>query len=227
MQEDLPCKGMQVGCISDSVVVSVGLRTLLERAGATVTLATSMADAIDHGVTSESCGVALLDIESSAVDCCVAFCTRTVARGKGPVLLGIRWSYRPLKSLHQLLASGLAGCITLDREPARLSQALIALHRGESFVQLQLGTASPCRSSALCSALYGPNLEPLDRRILQSLACGLVDREVGAGLGYSECTIKRRVEHIERAHFLATRFQLGVWAKEWELVDLDCRAVAV
>lgn len=59
-----------------------------------------------------------------------------------------------------------------------------------------------------------PGAETIEARILDGVARGPLDREIGVELGYAPDTIKKEIERLMRQNGLRGRAQLGMWLRD-------------
>lgn len=97
------------------------------------------------------------------------------------------------------------GAIAVGRSP--LLDALTELFEMVWEAALPVPTAGAQRATA------GP-ADPDDRRILSLLAAGLTDAAIGAQVGLSARTVRRRVSGLMRELRARSRFEAGVKAKD-------------
>jgi len=113
-------------------------------------------------------------------------------------------------SLHALLASGIASILDLRSSKDEWAAALEAIADGVSVLDVRVRW----RHRPLLRDLFARD-EPrtdLDLRMLELLALGLPDHEIGRLLHLSPHTIKHHVEQLRWELGLRNRIELAAWA---------------
>jgi two-component system, NarL family, response regulator NreC len=100
-------------------------------------------------------------------------------------------------------AAGAAGHIVKDSESSELLTAIRAVHRGGTFVQV----GAPGRAAAPGSP-SPPPLSPRERQVLELLARGHTNREIGARLSLSVKTVETHRARLGDKLGLHTRADL-------------------
>ncbi|MGW5646077.1 response regulator transcription factor [Saccharopolyspora sp. NPDC003752] len=119
------------------------------------------------------------------------------------------------------LRAGIAGVITDDCTAEELRRAVLAVHEGHRYLQ-------PCLVDPVLAFLRDApadadhdvvrQLTARERDILDLVAEGLSNREIGARLFLSETTVKHHVSHLLRKLGNRDRLQLAVFAHRNGLV---------
>ena len=113
-------------------------------------------------------------------------------------------------SLHALLASGIASILDLRSSKDELAAALEAIAGGASVLNVRVAW----RHGPLLRDMFArdhPRAD-LDLRMLELLAFGFPDHEIGRRLHLSPHTIKHHVEHLRWELGLQNRIELAAWA---------------
>ncbi len=112
--------------------------------------------------------------------------------------------------LHALLASGIASILDLRSSKDELAAALEAIAGGASVLDVRVGW----RHRPLLRDMFARDgsRTDLDLRMLELLAFGLPDHEIGRRLHLSPHTIKHHVEHLRWELGLRNRIELAAWA---------------
>jgi DNA-binding NarL/FixJ family response regulator len=100
-------------------------------------------------------------------------------------------------------AAGAAGHLVKDSESSELLTAIRAVHRGGTFVQV----GGPGRAAAAGSA-SSPPLSPRERQVLELIARGHTNREIGARLSLSVKTVETHRARLGDKLGLHTRADL-------------------
>ena len=103
----------------------------------------------------------------------------------------------------QAMRAGAEGYVCKDSDPAELSLAIEAVHRGDPYVspKVAAGLVSKYRVGADESASVTSRLSlltPREREVFQLLALGKANKEVARELGISLGTAKKHRENLQR-----------------------------
>ena len=113
-------------------------------------------------------------------------------------------------NLRGLFAAGVSSVIDLrgHREDMRL--ALLSAARGETVLQVQLSHGG----SALLRDVFSvrPARRELQLRLLELVALGLPDHEIGRRVHLSPHTVKHSIENLRAAVGVRNRTELAAWA---------------
>ena len=109
------------------------------------------------------------------------------------------------------LQAGADGYLLKDMEPEAMLEALQAVAAGRTVLPPRPG--HPARASQPQTA-RSPGLTEQQTRILQKIAEGLSNKQIGRELNIAEGTVKVHVKHILRKLALRSRVEAAVWAVE-------------
>jgi two-component system nitrate/nitrite response regulator NarL len=115
----------------------------------------------------------------------------------------------------EALRCGADGYLLKDLEPEDLCARLKSAVRGN--VVLDAGAANVLAQSFRAAPTPATGLEELtdrEREILEHIAGGRTNKEVGRALGISEGTVKVHMKHLLRKLNLRGRVEAAVWALE-------------
>jgi two-component system response regulator DevR len=112
--------------------------------------------------------------------------------------------------LHGLLAAGAGSVIDLGDRGEETRRAVLAAARGETVLHLQLGRGGDAFLRDVLSAR--PARRELQLRLLELVALGLSDREIGNRLHLSPHTVKHSTEQLRAALGVRNRTELAAWA---------------
>ena len=113
-------------------------------------------------------------------------------------------------TLRSLLSSGVSAVLDLEATRDEAARTLASVGRGASVLHLQLRRDN--------GELLRDLLTPEDRpsasqvRLLQLVALGLPDREIGERLHLSPHTVKHQIEQLRREVGVRNRTELAAWA---------------
>lgn len=124
--------------------------------------------------------------------------------------------------LRSLLASGVSGVLDLHGPPDEIVRALDTVMRGGSVVNLNVRRG---QRAALHEMLAGrhPRGE-MQLRLLELVALGLPDREIGRRVHLSPHTVKHHIEQLRGEIGARNRTELAAWAGRAGFYPLAPRA---
>jgi two-component system NarL family response regulator len=93
------------------------------------------------------------------------------------------------QDVHSALKAGVRGYLLKDATRALLLDTLRRVHRGETSIP-------PSISQKLVESMNHPELSPREREILQLIAQGRSNKDVGDSLGIAEGTVKSHVKNM-------------------------------
>jgi DNA-binding NarL/FixJ family response regulator len=128
----------------------------------------------------------------SAVFCCPHAATATALRG--------------------LLAAGAQGLVDLQLSADETLRVLRGIARGQGTFHLQMVAGSRTSLVELLANERTNDLSESDISLLQLLAAGLTDHEIGRQLYLSHHTVKHRIDRLRRRVGARNRVQLAAWA---------------
>jgi len=217
--------------VDDHVVVRTGLKSFLEsKEGFTVVA--------EAGDGREAIGIALetrpdlviMDITMKGMDGLEA--TRELKKAWPECLVLCLTIHEDKVFFMEMLAAGASGYLTKEAAPDELVQAIEALTAGNVYLQPALARwlledyqrLSGGASAKAEGAGGGIGLEALserEREVLELVARGLGNAEMGGRLGLSPKTIARHRERIMKRLNLHSRTELVKFAIRTGLVQLD------
>ena len=114
------------------------------------------------------------------------------------------------------LRGGVDGYLLKDMEPEAMLEALQAVAAGRVVIPQQLNhlLAAALRSESRPQSTGAAGLTEQETRILQKIAEGLSNKQIGRELDIAEGTVKVHVKHILRKLDLRSRVEAAVWAVE-------------
>ena len=127
--------------------------------------------------------------------------------------------------LRSLLAAGVSGVLDLHGPPEEMVRALDTVMRGGSVVNLNVRRG---QRGALHEMLAGgrhPRGE-MQLRLLELVALGLPDREIGRRIHLSPHTVKHHIEQLRAEVGARNRTELAAWAGRAGFYPLPRRASA-
>ncbi len=129
------------------------------------------------------------------------------------------------EDVFEALRAGAAGYLLKDASPEKLGEAIRAAARGESFLQpsiaakvvAEFNRLSHPRPARARQTLREP-LSDRECQILQKLAEGKSNKEIGAGLDLAEGTVKNHLSNIFGKLGVLDRTQAALMARELGLI---------
>ncbi len=114
------------------------------------------------------------------------------------------------------LRGGVDGYLLKDMEPEAMLEALQAVAAGRTVIPEQLNNllAAALRSESRPQSVGAAGLTEQETRILEKIAEGLSNKQIGRELDIAEGTVKVHVKHILRKLDLRSRVEAAVWAVE-------------
>lgn len=114
------------------------------------------------------------------------------------------------------LRGGVEGYLLKDMEPEAMLEALQAVAAGHVVIPEQLNhlLAAALRSETRPQSVGTAGLTEQEVRILDKIAAGLSNKQIGRELDIAEGTVKVHVKHILRKLELRSRVEAAVWAVE-------------
>ena len=112
--------------------------------------------------------------------------------------------------LRSLIAAGVGSVIDLRDRHDETRRAVLAAARGETVLHLQLGRSGDALLRDVLSAR--PARRELQLRLLELVALGLSDREIGQRLHLSPHTVKHSTDQLRAALGVRNRTELAAWA---------------
>jgi DNA-binding NarL/FixJ family response regulator len=113
-------------------------------------------------------------------------------------------------TLRRLLASGVAGVLDLRASQEEAARTLASIARGGSVLHLQIRRG---HRELLRDILTGNDQRSETRiRLLELVALGLPDHEIGRRLHLSPHTVKHQIEQLRRELRVRNRIELAAWA---------------
>jgi DNA-binding NarL/FixJ family response regulator len=129
------------------------------------------------------------------------------------------------EDVFEALRAGAAGYLLKDASPEKLGEAIRAAARGESFLQPSIAAKVVAEFNRLShprpARAQQPLREPLSGRecqILQKLAEGKSNKEIGASLDLAEGTVKNHLSNIFGKLGVLDRTQAALMARELGLM---------
>ena len=114
------------------------------------------------------------------------------------------------------LRGGADGYLLKDMEPEAMLEALQAVAAGRVVIPPQLNhlLAAALRGESRPQSAGAAGLTEQELRILEKIAAGLPNKQIGRELDIAEGTVKVHVKHILRKLELRSRVEAAVWAVE-------------
>ena len=114
------------------------------------------------------------------------------------------------------LRGGVEGYLLKDMEPEAMLEALQDVAAGRVVIPPQLNhlLAAALRGESRPQSAGAAGLTEQELRILEKIAAGLSNKQIGRELDIAEGTVKVHVKHILRKLELRSRVEAAVWAVE-------------
>jgi two-component system response regulator DevR len=196
--------------VDDHEVVRQGLRTLLEESGLNVVgEASTAAEAVPRIVATQP-RVAVLDVQlpdGTGIDVC-----REIRSRLPETVCLMLTSFDDDEALFAAIMAGAAGYLLKQIRGLQLVEAVQRVARGESLLDPKVTTR------VLERLRSGPKQDPRlasltdqERRILDLIAEGLTNRQIGSRLGLAEKTVKNYVSSLLAKIGMRSRTQAALY----------------
>jgi two-component system response regulator DevR len=196
--------------VDDHEVVRQGLRTLLEESGVTVVgEAATAAEAVPRVLATRP-RVAVLDVQlpdGTGIDVC-----REIRSRLPETACLMLTSFDDDEALFAAIMAGAAGYLLKQIRGLQLVEAVQRVARGESLLDPKVTTR------VLERLRSGPKQDPRlasltdqERRILDLIAEGLTNRQIGTRLGLAEKTVKNYVSSLLAKIGMRSRTQAALY----------------
>ncbi len=196
--------------VDDHEVVRQGLRTLLEESGLTVVgEASTAAEAVPRIVATQP-KVAVLDVQlpdGTGIDVC-----REIRSRLPETSCLMLTSFDDDEALFAAIMAGASGYLLKQIRGLQLVEAVQRVARGESLLDPKVTTR------VLERLRSGPKQDPRlasltdqERRILDLIAEGLTNRQIGTRLGLAEKTVKNYVSSLLAKIGMRSRTQAALY----------------
>jgi DNA-binding NarL/FixJ family response regulator len=205
---------LRVFLVDDHGVVRSGMRAYLSLLD-DVTVVGEAADgrqALDRMAALEPADglpdVVLMDLLMPAMDGITA--TAEIKRRWPSVEVVAVTSFLEEGKVRAALEAGAAGYLLKDAEADEVSAAIRAAARGE--VHLDPAVARQLTAALRAPQVGAATLTPREREVLELIADGRSNRQIGRALGVTERTARTHVSNILAKLGLASRTQAAMWA---------------
>ncbi len=196
--------------VDDHEVVRQGLRTLLEESGLTVVGEASTASEAVPRIVATRPTVAVLDVQlpdGTGIDVC-----REIRSRLPETACLMLTSFDDDEALFAAIMAGAAGYLLKQIRGLQLVEAVQRVARGESLLDPKVTTR------VLERLRSGPKQDPRlasltdqERRILDLIAEGLTNRQIGTRLGLAEKTVKNYVSSLLAKIGMRSRTQAALY----------------
>jgi DNA-binding NarL/FixJ family response regulator len=200
----------------DQEMVRSGFRLILESNGINVIGEASDGQEAVELARRLSPDVCLLDIRMPRVDGLEATRLLCGPGVKDPIKVVVVTTFDLDEYVQTALANGASGFLLKDAGPALLVEAVRAAHAGDALISPSI-TVRFLEHFAASNAPQPQPFEPLTEReeeVLQAVACGRTNAEIGVELFISLGTVKTHLASIQTKLRVRNRVEVAAWA--WE-----------
>jgi DNA-binding NarL/FixJ family response regulator len=168
-------------------------------------VALSAADVRAHQADVERAAAAMIDIGSEP-DEAVRVCEELREQRRDLPVMAVVCCPKPTTTWHirGLLAGGIQDLVDSKVAPGELLDKLVALASGSRQTRIDL-------HDRYGSAIQA-HISSEDEQLIQLVARGLSDVEIGARLNVAERTVRKRLERLKSLLDVRNRFELAAWA---------------
>lgn len=138
---------------------------------------------------------------------------RMLQREFGAVRVLIFSSYAKGEEVYQALKAGASGFVVKEMDLEKLLEAIRKVYQGNQYIPPEVAVRMGSRLLA--------QLSPRELEVLQLVAEGLSNKEIGARLGIAENTIKIHVANIFTKLGVSDRTQALVVALKRGIIDIE------
>ena len=196
----------------DQGIVRKGIRALLAQVAGIVVVgeARNGQEAVAQALALQP-DVTLMDLAMPVMDGIEAIRQITAQQAGAPIL--VLTSFTTDDKVFPAIKAGALGYLLKDSEPADLIQAIRQVSRGEASLHPSIALQVLRELRRPPQAEAPPDaLTPREVEVLQLVAKGLTNRQIGAQLNTTEATIKTHVSSILSKLQLANRVQATLYA---------------
>jgi two-component system response regulator DevR len=202
---------IRVFLVDDHEVVRQGLRTLLEADGSLEVAgeAATAAEALERISTADA-DVAVLDVglpDESGIEVC-----REIRSSHPEVACLILTSFSDDEALIDAIVAGAAGYVLKEVGGADLVGQIRKVASGHSLIDPTLASRVMARLRTHRSEEQAAQLTPQEQRVLDLIADGWTNRQIGIELNLAEKTVKNYVSNVLAKLGMSRRTEAAVWA---------------
>lgn len=214
---------IRVLLVDDQALFREGLRTLLSvQPGLQVVGEAANGEAALDRVKALNPHVVLMDLRMPVLGGVEA--TRRIRETSPDCHVIVLTTFDDDEEVFEALRAGAVGYLLKDVPSEKLTEAISAAARGESFLQPSIAAKVVAEFSRLSRgrlAKQGVLVEPLSERegeVLRHLARGMSNKEIGTALGLAEGTVKNHMSNILGKLGVLDRTQAALKARELGLI---------
>lgn len=199
---------LRVMVVDDHGVVRNGLRMLLEAAGGfdVVHLAEDGKQAVELAAEDPP-DVVLMDLAMPVMDGVEA--TRVLKAAHPDVRVVVLTSLGEPERIVAAIDAGADGYLFKHAEPAEIAEAIRTAHTGGAVLDPKAARAMLDARSAPAA----PTLTVREQQVLDLVAQGLANKQIGRRLGITERTVKAHLTRIYQAIGVQDRTQAALWVQ--------------
>lgn len=127
------------------------------------------------------------------------------------------------EDVFEAIRSGAEGYLIKDVKPAALRRMLRGIRAGDAAIAPSVATKIlhefALRIRAEAAGVSATGLTPRERQVLERVAQGQANRDIAAGLGVSEHTVKKHMRNILEKLHARSRVEVAAYALQHGLAD--------
>ncbi len=199
--------------VDDHPVVRAGLSSMLGMHAEIDVAGTAASGAEALGALAlKAPDVILLDLRMPAMDG-IGFLEQIAKAGHAARVI-ILTSYERDEEIYRAMQAGAQGYLTKDATEAEMVNAIVTVHGGRRFLP-------PHIAARLADRLLRSNLTARENEILEMLARGLTNKQIGRELQISENTVRNHVNSVIAKLEVSDRTEAATVAMQRGIIQID------
>ena len=199
--------------VDDHPVVRAGLSSMLGMHAEIDVVGTAASGAVALDTLAlKAPNVILLDLRMPAMDG-IGFLVELSRIGNAARVI-ILTSYERDEEIYRAMQAGAQGYLTKDATETEMVNAIMTVHGGKRFLP-------PHIAARLAERLLRSNLTTRENEILETLARGLTNKQIGRELHISENTVRNHVNSVIAKLEVSDRTEAATVAMQRGIIQID------